>query len=274
VEGFPYPFSTLNEKLQGIRTPSLVLIGAGTGVGKSLFMREIAYHFMEQGEKIGYIALEESVARTGINFIGFATNKLLHINPDLLTEEEKREAFNRHFKDKLYLYEHFGSLDSDVLINQIRYMRVKLGCKYIFLDHLSIVISGSAGADERKDIDRLVTALRSLVEETNTAIITAAHLKQNDGGKAHEEGGRVTLRSFRGSGAMAQLSDDVIGLERNQQSSTKADRTIPRVLKNRLIGDLGKCSKELIYNRETGRLTEEDSVPESFDEFIEEGDDI
>jgi twinkle protein len=61
VESVPYQWNGLNSKLGGIRRGELVLITAGSGTGKSQVCREIAYHLINQKQKVGYIALEESV---------------------------------------------------------------------------------------------------------------------------------------------------------------------------------------------------------------------
>jgi twinkle protein len=45
-------------------------------------------------------------------------------------------------------------------------MAQALDCKWICLDHLSILVSGQEDTDERKSIDILMTKLRSLVEQT------------------------------------------------------------------------------------------------------------
>lgn len=133
-------------------------------------------------------------------------------------------------------------------------MIVALGCKNIFLDHISIVVSGmdtDGDGGERKAIDKLMTSLRSLVEETQCRMFVVSHLKRPEK-KGHEEGGQVSLSQLRGSGAIAQLSDMVIGLERNQQGEQPNVLTI-RVLKNRFSGDTG-VSGYLEYNPDTGRL--------------------
>ena len=106
---------------------------------------------------------------------------------------------------------------------------------------------------ERKAIDKLMTNLRSLVEETQCTMFVVSHLKRPEK-KGHEEGGQVSLSQLRGSGAIAQLSDMVIGLERNQQGDNPNVLTI-RVLKNRHSGETG-VSGHLYYNTETGRLEE------------------
>ena len=64
---------------------------------------------------------------------------------------------------------------------------------------------------------------------------------------------------LRGSAAIAQLSDAVIGAERNSQAEEAEDRnrTRLRVLKNRFSGKTGPAGY-LIYNEDTGRLTTEE----------------
>ena len=62
---------------------------------------------------------------------------------------------------------------------------------------------------------------------------------------------------LRGSQAIAQLSDIVIGMERDQQHENEEVRntTTVRVLKNRYTGETGPACW-LAYDRTTGRLTE------------------
>lgn len=62
------------------------------------------------------------------------------------------------------------------------------------------------------------------------------------------------MSQLRGSHAIAQLSDFVIGLERNQQGDNP-NLVVVRILKNRFSGDTGIC-QHLVYNKETGRMLE------------------
>jgi twinkle protein len=62
----------------------------------------------------------------------------------------------------------------------------------------------------------------------------------------------VSLSDLRGSGSLEQLSDNVIALERNQQSNA-SNRIQLRVLKCRETGASGEMDV-LNYNKATGRL--------------------
>ena len=136
-----------------------------------------------------------------------------------------------------------------------RYLARGCNCDYIVLDHVSIVVSGIDDGDERRIIDNLMTKLRSLVEELDIGMILVSHLKRPNGERGHEEGAKTSLAQLRGSAAIAQLSDMVIGLERNQQAEENAHVTTVRVLKNRWSGVTGVCCK-LSYDTDTGRMNE------------------
>tara|TARA_B100000900_G_C20255985_1_gene583966 strand:- start:278 stop:679 length:402 start_codon:yes stop_codon:yes gene_type:complete len=119
-----------------------------------------------------------------------------------------------------------------------------------------LVVATSEG-DERRAIDTIMARLRSIVEETGVGMILVSHLRRIDGNKGHENGIEVSLSHLRGSQSIAQLSDCVIALERNQQADNEeeSNTTRIRVLKSRYTGDVGYATS-LLYDRETGRLNE------------------
>jgi twinkle protein len=256
VPASPYPWPGVDSLTRGLRRSELVTLTAGSGIGKSAICREIAYHLLQQGETVGYIALEESTTRTALGLMGIALNKPLHLNREGVDEAELRRAFDRSVgSGRCFLYDHFGSVDSDNLLSRVRYLARGCGCGWIVLDHLSIVVSGIGDGDERRLIDNTMTKLRALVQETGIGLILVSHLKRPEGNKGHEEGAQTSLAQLRGSAAIAQLSDLVIGLERNQQDAEDRHLTTVRVLKNRFSGETGVAC-QLIYNPETGRLAE------------------
>lgn len=259
TQSVPYPYKGLNEKTRGIRKGELVTFSAGSGVGKTSVVREIAFDLLKKGQRVGMMMLEENTKRTLQGMLGLELNKPLHLDPDAASKDEMRQAFNE-VTPNLFLYDHFGSIEADNLINRIRYLATGAMCDFIVLDHISIAISGLADVDERRCIDQLMTRLRSLVEETGVGLMVISHLKRPEG-RAHEEGGVTSLSQLRGSHAIAQLSDMVLGLERNQQDAEKANVTTIRVLKNRFSGETGEAAT-LLYNKETGRVVE--TEPESY----------
>jgi twinkle protein len=254
----PYPWLDLNEKTRGMRLGEIVTVCAGTGVGKSTAVREWAYHLVKTGELVGYVALEESVKRTAQGFMSIEMNRPLHLDRVGITEEQLKVAFDATLGlDRIFLYDHWGSIESEHLIRKIKQMVRGCGVQWIVLDHISIVVSGMESSNERKDLDIIMTKLRKLAEELNVGIFLVCHLRRKDGAKGHEQGAEVSLSDLRGTQGIAQLSDIVVALERDQQAEEDANKAKIRVLKNRFTGETGLAGA-VQYNKETGRLTETD----------------
>ena len=253
-----YPYAGLNDLTYGIRLSELVTITAGSGLGKSQFLREITYHIMKNTEdNIGMLMLEESTRKTVESIMSLSANKPLHLPDIKATKQERKEAFDATMASgRFHFFDHWGSLGVDNVMARIRHMAKALECKYIILDHITMIVSSQANGDERKALDEVMTKLRMLVEETGCAVFAVSHLKRPDS-KGHEEGAVVSLSQLRGSGAIAQLSDIVLGLERNAQADDVMERntTKVRVLKNRFSGLTGP-SCLLHYDQITGRLSE------------------
>jgi len=267
VESAQYPYLGINEKTQGLRKGEIVTVTAGSGIGKSQLTREFAHSLLKQGEAIGYIALEESVKRTALGLMAIEMNQPIHLGSEEINQEELKNAFdNTVGNGRVYLYDHWGSTDSDNLLAKIRYLVRGCNCSYIILDHLSIVVSGMGDGDERRLIDNTMTKLRTLTEELQCGLILVSHLKRPSGDKGHEEGAVTSLAQLRGSAAIAQLSDMVIGLERNQQDKDNPNLTTVRILKNRWTGETGVAC-HLAYSKDTGRMVE--TVFDEEDEEIE-----
>lgn len=273
-QGYTLPWDIpLQEKTQGLRKGELIVITAGTGVGKTTFVRQIAYHLgVNLNLKIGMLMLEENIKRTAKGLMAVHAGKRLALNRHLVTDEEYEQIYKETLGNGNYVFfQHFGSLEADNLMSKIRYLAVAEQCDFIVLDHITIAISGLDIDNERKATDVLMTQLRSLAEETGVGMLIISHLKRVEGTPA-EEGGAISLSHLRGSQGLAQLSDGVWALERNQQddNENKKNTVRIRVLKSRHTGETG-IAGYLRYDKETDRL-ESTTAPKNENPF-ESGDD-
>jgi twinkle protein len=269
-----YPYQGLNDKLFGIRTGELVTLTAGTGAGKSSLMRELMYHLLTQTtHNVGVFSLEENITQTAFHLMSVEANDRIYIDEirknytmEQLKALEDKTIGTRRF----FAFDHFGSMTTDEILSRVRYMVKALDCKFILIDHLSILVSGLEGADERRNIDQLMTKLRSLVEETQCAMLLVSHLRRASGDRGQEEGKEISLNHLRGSHSIAQISDAVIALERDQQAKdeTQANTTTVRVLKNRYAGETGVATY-LLYDKKSGRMSEIDNPFEVKDDATE-----
>jgi len=265
VSPISYPYSKLNDITKGLRLGSLVTCAAGSGVGKSTFVRELMYHVQQSGFPIGMMMLEESVKRTAQGLVGLHMNKNIIVNIDTCAEDIVSSFDDMRKAGEFYLFDHFGSTDLDVIVNRIRYMNKALGCQVICLDHISILISGltSGVNDERRLVDDIMTRLRVEVQALGICLILVSHLRRPQGDKGHEGGAQVSLSQLRGSHAIAQLADTCIGINVDAEDPTSGKRNLV-VLKNRHTGEVGPAGV-LKYDLNTGRLTETNN----FNEFEE-----
>ncbi|MCP4899858.1 MAG: AAA family ATPase [bacterium] len=270
TRGTPYPWKGLDDMLYGQRPGELYTWTAGTGTGKTYIVSELAHHLITKPKlhpgNTGLIFLEEAIERTGRRIVGIAANAPLHLPGAELSDEDFDKSWNKTLgSGRCFGYDHFGSLDAELLINRVRYLAAAEGCSTVILDHVSMVVSGmDTSVDERRELDWLMTNLRMLTQETGITLHVISHLKRVNSGTGHEDGHTVSLAHLRGTQAIAQLSDAVIAAERKQQAQSEAERnlTVLRVLKNRYAGLTGLACA-LKYNAKTGRLKEA-AIPEGW----------
>ena len=253
-----YPFEGLNKMTYGLRASELVTFTSGSGLGKTQVIRELIHHLLKQTkDNLGLLMLEENPVVTSKGIMSIEANQRLHLPDVHISKEEWQKHFDATTgSGRVFLFDHFGSNTIDNIISRVRYLAKGLDCKYIIIDHVSIIVSDQSHGDERKALDEIMTRLRTLVQETGIAMVVVSHLKRPDG-KGHEEGAVTSLSQLRGSASIGQLSDMVIGLERDAQHDDPEIRhtTKVRVLKNRFSGITGPCC-DLKYDMDTGRLAE------------------
>ena len=253
-----YPFEGINKLTYGIRPSELITFTAGSGLGKTQVMREIVHHMIKSTtDNIGLLMLEETPVITSKGLMSIEANQRLHLPDVHVSKEEMKTYFDATVgTGRVFMFDHFGSNSIDNIVSRVRYLAKGLDCKYVIIDHVSIIVSDQSHGDERRALDEIMTRLRTLVQETGVSMIVVSHLRRPDG-KGHEEGAATSLSQLRGSASIGQLSDMVIGLERDAQNDDPEIRntTRVRVLKNRFAGLTGPCCN-LQYDVDTGRLKE------------------
>ena len=248
----------LNDRTLGARGGEVVMVTSGSGMGKSTFVRQQALAWGKRmGKRVGLAMLEESVEDTIQDMMGLNNKVRLRQSDEVKKAIAEDGRFDEWYDelfgdDTFHLYDSFAEAEADRLLAKLAYMRTGLGCDVIVLDHISIVVSASEESDERKMIDRLMTKLKGFAKSTGVVLVVICHLKNPDKGKPHEEGRAVSITDLRGSGALRQLSDTIIALERNQQGDMP-HLVLVRLLKCRFTGDTG-IAGYMEYNRETGWL--------------------
>jgi len=255
VMGRKYFVPGMTEATFGIHDGYVIMIGAGTGVGKTDALSEqIAMQLDEEEEPIGTIFLETPAPDLVKRIAGKRKSKMFHIADGSWTQDELEEAVDEiSSTNRLYLYDSFGSADWNQIRSVITHFAVGYKCKHIYLDHLTAL--AAMEDDEKKAIEQIMAELSGIAQQYGVVLWVVSHLATPEG-KPHEEGGRVTIRHFKGSRAIGFWSHVMIGLERNQQDDDEYERTVTtfRILKYRDYGRAVGQTFRMAYDLETGRL--------------------
>jgi len=266
---YPWPsfMQGMNQKTYGIRLGELDVFTSGSGMGKTTLIKQFQHHFMQTTDlNQALIHLEEPLEDTAEGIIGIHIGKRLNL-PDVreyVADEDYWKGFDETFgavdadgNSRLNVYDAFGSLDETDLYNKVRYFATGLGCKVIWIDHLSILVSdlGSESQDERRAIDSIMHNLKLLTQELGVYIGLISHLKKAPQGRSFEEGYVPSSDDLRGSGSIKQLSNNVYAISRNQQEEDDRARntSLLTVLKCRYTGRTGKADY-LYFDEHTGRM--------------------
>lgn len=243
-----YPFEGFNKLTYGIRLSEFIVVTAETGVGKTSFLKHIEHKLLtdptviEKEYGVGFLHLEEPNGDTALGLLSIHNSVPYHLPDSERPVEDLKRAYDEVLNNsRVVIYDHFGSNSVDAILNKIRHM-VALGCKYIVLDHLSIIVSDQSG-DERKQLDEISTKIKTLCMELDICVIAVIHTNRQG--------------QIRGTAGVEQLANIIFRLERNKTEENEWRRNVTKVTveKNRFSGFTGIAGC-LWYNKETARLTE------------------
>lgn len=242
-----YPWAGLNEKLHGIHTGDLVIIKAPPKIGKTQFLREVSHHIrVTSPHNVGLIFLEDTLKSIGLGMCALEMNRPIQFPDVPCSLDELKAAHEAVSKDDRYtVFDPQDERTVENIFNKIMYFVKAMNCKFIILDHISMLAYQAGDVDERRFLDKLLADLKAMTTKHDIGILAITHV--NDDGKT------------RGSRAAPQLCNALIALSRDKLNPDPiiANTLVVTVEENRLTGDSGEACK-LFFNRETGRLTESD----------------
>lgn len=209
-----YPFDCLQSSLRGLHKGEFILFKGLEGIGKTEIFRAIEYGVIKNtNHNLGIIRLEEVAGDT---IKGIATYELqapAMMEDSGISEDDIVNAYQRavSYNDKrLYIQSGFDSDEPEVVLNNIRFLVSGCDCKIIFLDHLSMLVTGLEDEDERKKIDYIVTKLKHMAIELEFCFVTIMHV--NDNGQT------------RGSRYPTKIANTVVHMDRDIKNDNPYER--------------------------------------------------
>lgn len=233
-----YPFATLQEMSYGIRLGEVVLFTAQEKVGKTEIIRAIEHHLLKTTDyNLGIIHLEEKEKRSVQGLLSYELDTPVHLPTCTTTVDEQLSVYQKLTKrdGRLHFYTHFGSDDPDTILDTIRYLVAVCHCKFIFLDHITMLVTGYEGDDERKKLDYISTRLAMLTRELDFTLFLVSHV--NDNGQT------------RGSRNISKIADLIVYLDRNNEAEDFDQRnTTKLMIKGNRFGGMSGPSGHLFFN--------------------------
>ncbi len=244
-----YPFPELNGKLYGLHAGEVVVVKAPEGVGKTEFFRALEYHILKSTkEPLGIIHLEEDNGTTVKAIAGYEL-KVPAVLPDCgLSKSDILAGYKRAVRDdegRIHIHSSFDVEDESAFIGNIRFLVSALGCRFIFLDHISWLATGNNEDDERRKLDRISQKLKLLAKELRFCLIMISHV--NDNGQT------------RGSRNISKVANTVISLNRDILEDSLFTNFL--IEKARLGGRTGRAGSGY-FSRETGTLMSSEEYEE------------
>lgn len=243
-----YPFEVLQHNLFGLHRGEVVVFKASEGIGKTETFRAIEHHLLKTTDKrIGIIHLEEDDGTT-IKAIATYELDIPCLLPDMgITNKEIFNGYKRAVggkEDRVYMHSHFGADDPDVILDNIRFLTTVCGCDFIFLDHITMLVTGHGDdGDERRKLDYISTRLKLMAKEIGFCLCMISHI--NDDGQT------------RGSRNITKIANTVIHIDRNKvaEDPTERNTTYYTIEKARLGGRTGPGGK-VFFDMDTYKMRE------------------
>lgn len=265
-------FPKLMKGLNGLRESELTLFLAPSNVGKTTVCSILGAEIMDDFH-LGMIYLEEDKRETflrqiasklKVNYLKFKENPL-----SVATREDIQAVYDDIAQNnKLAIVDHFGSMPVDGLMNKIKHLHLVEGCRFIILDHISMVVSGTETDNERKELDIVMTALASFCAANPVHVLVISHINRTNaqqflppkGSEGEPFWVNVTKESARGSSALEACSWNIVALEPEVMPDFSRGRVRFKILKTRFGNFLG-IADVFTLDKETWQpILEEDTM--------------
>ncbi|XAO54265.1 DNA primase/helicase [Yersinia phage vB_YenM_P778] len=253
---FPESFGDLNRlTFGGYGLGEITTIVAPSSVGKSAYVREMIYKAYTDTEyPIGVIPCEDTYEELMEMLCSVKLNyQINEISYDERNWDEIKAAHEELSKGRrINIVDHQGALGQDNLLEFIDYLVNALGCRVIYVDPISLALSG---ADT--DVDEVLSEILKRCKRHQFAHVNVCHVRKNSNSqKANSEGGDISEEDIKGTGGYFQISMNNILITRNKvdPDPVKKNLTKIKLSKCRRHGKSTGIAGFAWYNPDTGRL--------------------
>lgn len=210
----PTGIEMLDKAIGGLQ-PTLTVIGAQPGVGKSALLASISHNLALRGVKVGVFSMEDEGSWMAWRLlshqsgIGQSTLRHRRMYPD--TAQHIAESIGKLWQPfHNILVDDRSGLSAAEVVMGARDMVLNHGCRAVFVDHLG-ELRYPNGRRDRFDLDVAegLSDLRSIAKSYGVPVVCAVHLTRKS-----DDGPTPKLTSFANSAAIERQARVALGLTR------------------------------------------------------------
>jgi replicative DNA helicase len=234
LQGIPSLIPSLNQYTTGWLPGQLITVGARTGVGKSIFAVNCAMAAAKAGKSVLFFSLEMGEAEIKDRMIASTTGITLNaLKQGALTEEETRLL--QEAKDDLNSMKIQLDIDPKVTVDAIRARALRKaqsaeGLDFIIVDYLQLITPSGKHSSRQEAVADISRNMKLLAKQLQMPIMVLVQVNRAD---KEDENGLPRMDRIRESGAIAQDSDIVILLHREESMDDTIPHTLILLEKNR-----------------------------------------
>lgn len=224
AHGIPTGFKTLDMKLHGWQPGNTIVVGARTGIGKSVFAVDEALAAASAGMSVLFFSMEMTLQEIETRFVacitGISINKLVSGNIDDKQLEMVVNAQKEVSRLKIDI-----DTSQDSTIEYIRSTASKKaqsedGLDIVIIDYLGLIKYIGNRNDKQNQIADMSRSLKEMAMTMGIPVIILVQLDNRLRGEEAEE--EPTLAHIRESGAIANDANVIILLHRRKDETKKA----------------------------------------------------
>ena len=211
IEFLPTGFANIDKDLDGgFMKKEIVVLGAFTGIGKSILAGQIFYNIAKQGFQCGYYSLEISNQMIVSRLLGQQAN----IKPSIIMngiELEPYEIDNKaRAKGEIITYDEAMNFSDDLyLLGEIFSSIKEHKHEFVIIDFIQNILLDN-NMDEYARLSFIAIQLQKFAKENNCCIMVLSQLSN----KVGREGAKIT--EYKGSGSIGMIADLGFFLERGE----------------------------------------------------------
>lgn len=184
------------------RSGELTIWGGINGHGKSMLTSQVALDLCMQNQRVCIASLEMKPEKTMLRMVKQAAG-------DARPNAEFIRSMHSWTDEKLWLYDHTGSVKPQKMLAIVRYAVENFGIEHFVIDNLMKCVPGDDDYNGQKDF---VNSLTAIAQDTGVHIHLIAHVKK--GGSEYDRPGKFDIK---GSGSITDLADNLFIVWRNKR---------------------------------------------------------